>query len=87
MKYLDMALPGQMFSSLPLIHFKPIENYVPPEDQYQCPLYKTWVRQGVLNTTGQSTNYVLNLSLPIVPTTTPDSWILQGVAALCALND
>ena len=86
-KYLDMALPGQMFSSLPLIHFKPIENYVPPEDQYQCPLYKTWVRQGVLNTTGQSTNYVLNLSLPIVPTTTPDSWILQGVAALCALND
>lgn len=86
-KYLDMARPGQMFSSLPLIHFKPIENYVPPEDQYQCPLYKTWVRQGVLNTTGQSTNYVLNLSLPIVPTSTPDSWILQGVAALCALND
>ena len=50
-------------------------------------VYKTWVRQGVLNTTGQSTNYVLNLSLPIVPSTTPDSWILQGVAALCALND
>ena len=86
-KYLTAALPAEMFRTLPIIHFIPIENYVPPEENYECPLYKTSVRQGILSTTGQSTNYVLNLSLPIDPETSPDSWVLQGVAALCALDE
>ena len=30
---------------------------------YQCPLYKTNLRAGILNTTGQSTNYVLHVSV------------------------
>lgn len=85
-KMLIESNPGNMFAELPIIHFDPIENYEPPKENYECPLYKTSVRAGVLSTTGQSTNYVLNMSLPIHPDTNPDFWILQGTAALCALD-
>ena len=37
---------------------------VPPmPSSGQCPLYKTNIRAGILNTTGQSTNYVLHVSV------------------------
>ena len=86
-KMLIESSPGSMFAELPVIHFEPVENYNPPTENYECPLYKTSVRAGVLSTTGQSTNYVLNMSIPIHPDTDPDFWILQGTAALCALDD
>lgn len=84
---LDESEPGTMYAPLPVIHFSPVPDYEPPADQYQCPLYKTSVRAGVLSTTGQSTNYVLNVSLPMKPGTNEDHWILEGVALLCMLND
>ena len=75
-----------MTSKLPMLHFKPAENYVPDPSHYQCPLYKTSIRAGVLSTTGQSTNFVLFVSLPLPPGSPPSKWVLQGVAALCALD-
>ena len=93
-KYLDESEPGVMQSNLPVIHFSPIQHYNPPPllapadpKEYQCPLYKTSVRAGILSTTGQSTNFVLCVGLPIRPGTNSDFWVLQGVALLCALND
>lgn len=53
---------------------------------YECPLYKTSVRAGVLSTTGQSTNFVLHIRLPLPAGARPQQSVLQGVAALCALN-
>lgn len=41
-----------MVESMPVIHFKPMEDYKPDPDEYQAPLYKTSVRAGVLSTTG-----------------------------------
>jgi dynein heavy chain len=83
---LQEARPREMSSHLPVIHFKPAQDHSPPADQYGCPLYKTSVRAGVLSTTGQSTNFVLHISLPCAKGTDPAFWIMQGVAALCALN-
>ncbi|KAI5075577.1 hypothetical protein GOP47_0009653 [Adiantum capillus-veneris] len=83
---LSEAFPGEMHSKLPIVHFTPIVNYKPPADEYQCPLYKTHVRAGVLTTTGASSNFVLNVSLGIHPRTNPDFWILQGVALLCQIG-
>lgn len=84
---LDDSEPGAMYAPLPIIHFKPEQDYEPPAAEYQCPLYKTSVRAGVLSTTGQSTNFVLCVSLPMRPGSSSDYWILQGVALLCMLND
>ncbi|XP_073391166.1 uncharacterized protein [Physcomitrium patens] len=81
--FLAKANSGEMYSKLPVLHFIPMVNYVPPAANYECPLYKTHVRAGVLTTTGASSNYILNLSLNIDPLTFPDFWILQGVASLC----
>jgi len=74
-----------MTSKLPIIHFIPTINYTPSKDEFQCPLYKTHVRAGILTTTGASSNYILNLSLQIDPITIPDFWIIQGVASLCQI--
>mmetsp|Transcript_40474 Transcript_40474/g.77355 ORF Transcript_40474/g.77355 Transcript_40474/m.77355 type:complete len:681 (+) Transcript_40474:420-2462(+) len=90
---LDESEVGVMRSPMPIVHFipmqKPLENLFRPEkqDEYQTPLYKTSIRAGVLSTTGQSTNFVLCLLLPIRDGTTPDFWVQQGVAMLCMLDN
>ena len=86
-QWLEESEPGVMYAPMPVIHFFPVAGYEPPPEQYQCPLYKTSLRAGVLSTTGQSTNYVLNVSLPIREGTDEDHWILEGVSLLCMLND
>lgn len=83
---LAYARPGEMTSRLPVVHFKPAVDYSPPDSHYACPLYKTMVRAGVLSTTGQSTNFVLHMALPLPVGSSPSEWIMQGVAALCALD-
>ncbi|KAK9823491.1 hypothetical protein WJX72_003121 [[Myrmecia] bisecta] len=84
---LDESEPGVMFSPLPVVHFKPTPDYAAPATTYECPLYKTSVRAGALSTTGQSTNFVLCLNLPMRKGTDTDHWVLQGVACLCMLDD
>ena len=81
---INFAAPGEVLSGLPVIHFQPQEEQEPSRFCYHAPLYKTTSRAGVLSTTGQSTNFILHLALPILSGTTADTWIQQGVAAVCA---
>ena len=70
---------------MPPIHMVPSVNHKPPPDEYQCPVYKTSVRAGILSTTGLSTNFVVAVELPTA--VDPDTWVLAGVAALLNLTD
>jgi len=55
-------------------------------DFYACPLYKTGERAGTLNTTGQSTNYILSIDVPIDSQENDrNHWTLRGTALLASL--
>ena len=85
---LEESSPGRMYAPMPVIHFFPqVGAAEEGPGEYSCPLYKTSVRAGILSTTGQSTNFVLHVTLPIKEGTTSDFWVLQGTALLCALNN
>ena len=54
-----------LFDPLPPIWLKPVKKtQVHEENNYNCPVYKTSARRGVLSTTGHSTNYVLTIKVP-----------------------
>ncbi|DBA83803.1 TPA: hypothetical protein ACH3X1_006326, partial [Trebouxia sp. C0004] len=75
---LAMPEPGTMTSLLPIVHFQPqqcAESVSTAE--YQCPLYQTSARSGMLSSTGQSTNFVLHICLPIPRSSNAADWILQ----------
>lgn len=78
--------PQVLYSPAPLMLLQPIE--VSKQRQfpaYECPLYRTPERRGVLATTGHSTNFVMDL---MIPSNQPQGhWIRRGVAFLLALAD
>ena len=78
---LEDAGPGQKFSVVPMILFKPERDHKVIEKDYLCPLYKTSERAGTLSTTGHSTNFVIMLEIPSKKE--PKHWALRGTAMLC----
>lgn len=86
-KCIDEQYPSELYDKMPLIHFKPVKEYVVSNDDYQCPMYKTGARHGILSTTGMSTNFVLYVD---IPTNTeegmfqqPTHWVRRAAALLC----
>merc|ERR1711871_1264148 len=85
------SAPKQLFSTMPVIWFwpRPISEIPVPVGRpggtaqvYTCPVYKTSERKGTLSTTGHSTNFVIDISLPIGTNSTHMHWIKRGVAML-----
>lgn len=82
---IDDQYPSELYSRMPIILFKPIQDYVRDPEEYECPIYKTSRRQGELSTTGQSTNFIISADLPTK--VMPQTWVKRSAAMLCQLND
>ena len=79
------SAPAVLFCRAPCIWLRPemtIDIELGPH--YECPLYRTIDRRGVLMTTGHSTNFVMMCRLP--SDKPPAHWIGRGVAMLTALD-
>jgi dynein heavy chain len=95
--------PRELFVPVPYIQLAPkLKTLVPavegiPEQYtgsvngtahvYLCPIYKTSFRQGVLSTTGHSTNFVMLVRLPMAAEHKQKHWIKRGVAMLTQLDN
>ena len=84
-KKLKPSHTGEMMSLMPIMHLTPVMDYKIDQAEYQAPLYKTNLRAGVLNTTGQSTNYIVDVGIPTDEK--PANWVLMATALVCMSND
>jgi len=78
--------PKVLFTAMPNIWMLPaeIKNFREFKN-YNCPMYKTSARRGILSTTGHSTNFVMDVR---VPSDQHDShWTKRGVALICSLDN
>ncbi len=63
-KLLDESIPKILYPSLPYVWFIPVKKSTINESEskeYICPVYRTLKRAGELSTTGQSTNFLINM--------------------------
>jgi dynein heavy chain len=80
------SLPKILFSPAPIIHFVPYRTAeIPQYSHYNCPVYKTSDRRGILATTGHSSNFVCFIKVP--SDIAQEHWVERGVAMLTQLDD
>ncbi|GMH41668.1 hypothetical protein BSKO_09578 [Bryopsis sp. KO-2023] len=75
-----------LFEPGPVIWLRPmpVEDFAQYQ-HYNCPVYRTGDRRGVLATTGHSTNFLMMIRLP---TDLPEyHWTMRGVCMLCSLAE
>lgn len=88
-KMLDESLPKILFDTLPVVTMTPTikskELIEEEKKKYECPIYKTTERRGVLATTGHSSNFVMYIQLNSDKDF--NHWINRGAASILSLND
>lgn len=86
---LDESYPKILFDSLPIITMTPTvtanDSDYKETQKYDCPIYKTTERRGVLATTGHSSNFIMFIDLNTDKS--PYHWINRGTACICSVND
>lgn len=85
LKQLCESRPKVLFDTAPVIWLqpKPMDKFTKVQC-YECPVYRTGERRGVLATTGHSTNFLMMMRMP---TDRPEwHWTLRGVCMLTSLE-
>lgn len=78
------SLPGEPFSTLPVVHFLPEPFHKTPSDFHKIPLYRTALRAGVISSLGASSNFILSIEAKTDKGT--EYWTLKGAACVCSLS-
>jgi len=79
------SFPKILFTKAPIIWLIPTKSEKKDEeDKYNCPVYRTAERRGVLHSTGHSTNYIMDIKMPTRDK--PEHWIKRGVAMISQLS-
>lgn len=78
---------GVLYYEMTIIHVIPVDitNKV-EKHTYKCPFYRTSERKGVLNTSGQSSNFIMTMEIPLEKNSKEDYWIKRGMCLLTALD-
>eukprot|EP01064_Diplonema_japonicum_P034413 TRINITY_DN7114_c0_g1_i1.p1 TRINITY_DN7114_c0_g1~~TRINITY_DN7114_c0_g1_i1.p1 ORF type:complete len:4107 (+),score=1152.60 TRINITY_DN7114_c0_g1_i1:350-12322(+) len=82
---MENSKAGEMYSSLPVVHFLPEEAHEVAAGFYCAPLYITTVRKGNITSLGASTNFIIFVEVPTDRSS--DYWVQKGAAIVCQLND
>jgi dynein heavy chain len=82
------AAPRELFSPLPLLHLLPCrsEHVDKGPNIYLCPTYKTSERAGLLSTSGHSSNYIIQVALPMAPQHNSSYWLKRSACLLTTLD-
>lgn len=88
MEALEESTPKVLYTQMKHIHIIPKDRKeIDYGHSYCCPVYKNARRSGTLSTTGHSTNFVLDVYLPMQKKHQDKHWIKRGVAMLTMLSD
>lgn len=85
---IDELNPHQLHDELPEIACTPTKiGERNTDNTYQCPTYVLLSdRKDMEDSPGGNGHFIMEIPLRISSDTSPDHWILRGVAALCQLN-
>jgi dynein heavy chain len=82
---LDEPKPKVLFEHVPMLLLVPaLSNQMKVYPHYNCPVYKTTERRGVLATTGHSSNFVMFVRVP--SDKGADHWTMRGTAIILSLS-
>lgn len=81
--HLEDSRPMELISSMPIIHFKPVEGKKKSSKGiYTCPLYMYPIRSG----TRERPSYVVSVDVKSGPKVAAEHWVKRGVAMLLSTN-
>jgi len=89
---LQDSFPKVLWSDMSPIWLKPIcidDDTIDPEKVYQCPIYKTSDRKGVLSTSGHSSNFIMYVAIDHSGEGfhSEQFWTKRGVALITQTDD
>lgn len=85
---LEESQPKVLLSPMPIIWLMPVKTSQLKRDHaYECPLYITLERRGVLSTIGLSNNFVMMMWIPMQRQHSTVYWVKRGVAMITQNND
>lgn len=85
---LEESRPKVLLSAMPILWVMPVRNSEIRRDHaFECPLYITLERRGVLSTIGLSNNFVVAVWLPMQRHHNTQHWAKRGVAMITQNSD